>query len=411
MLRRFPPFAHAAEEICHSRTSLPEQLTAQITAPVLFTYVWYVLGQAERMGLKRLYFLSESGNAMLEIAKEIAKVCPVSLELRYLYCSEAALLLPVLHRMELEEALSVLFDAPQKLTLGEIFRRVQFSEEQRDMLRQELVLPDETTLLSESAYHDLCTALRNSVRFRKIMMENSRNAHTAALGYLVQAGLTDEIASGVVHAGWTCAVQRYLRLLSDEIHPITGFYFALRTRPKAAADGVHHTWYFSADKDIGLRTRFSWQLFRCMCMPPHGRTIGYRETDGKYVPVLAESCPDAGKMQAEVCHEFAVMCTDEITYETFQMELMRQITEKLLTGLMYRPTAEEVQVFSGLLMLPDPEDTDAIREILRSRTPEERRQWRYGVLMRSQLSCKGIRRFVMQKRDVLAYLSDRLRRM
>lgn len=393
-LRQFQPYYDAAQEICQKHQTAAALLTAQVTAPVLFTFVWYVLGQAERMGLKRLYFLSESGNAMLEIAREITKVCPVSLELRYLHCSEAALLLPVLHRMEPEEAVSELFRAPEQKSLKALLDKAAFTPEQRAALRAELLLPEETALLSEEDYRAVCTSLRSSVKFRRMMTENSKAAHTAALGYLVQAGLTDGTVFGIVHAGRTCLIQRYLCLLSESILSVTGFYFALSTRQKAAADGVHHTWYFSADSAPGLRVRFCWPLFRSMCAPPHGCTISYRNEEGHYAPVLSANPSDKYKTQADICREFAALCAEQINYGEFPVKPMRRLSRKLLTKLMLRPTAEEAELFSTLI-------TDDVGE----------RLWPYGRLAVSALPLKGLRRWGIQQRDTAAILLDRFRSM
>ena len=120
-LRSFQPLAKAAEALLQAQDTPLVRVTAQVTAPVLFLYVWHVLEQAERMGLKRLYFLARDGYIMLEIAREIARVCPVSLDLRYLYCSESSLRLPCLHRMDTEEGMALLLQpgrncSPRKIT-------------------------------------------------------------------------------------------------------------------------------------------------------------------------------------------------------------------------------------------------------------------------------------------------------
>lgn len=412
VLRRFPPYAKAAAEICSGEQTPHLLLTAYATAPVLFTYVWYVLGQAERMGLKRLYFISESGNAMLEIAREIAKICPVSLELRYLYCSDASLRLPALHRMEIEEALIELFRLPQARTLQQLLDRAAFTPEQRAALRTELVLPKDTEELSPAGYLEVCTSLRSSVKFRKIIIENSVAAHSDVLGYLTQMGLTDGTSSGIVYAGWCCAIQRYLRQLSEDIHP-TGFYFALRTRPKAAADGVYHTWYFSADDDIGLRTRFSWFLMQIICMPPHGTLLTYvQDAHGHYLPVLSEPSPNAEtiQMQINICKQFAALCAAEISYSEFPLEEMKQLTKRLLTGLMFRPTEKEASVFCDLIQcgkaLIQQNDEASLRKL---RRPPAGFLWSYGTLAISHLHLKALRRLLIQKQEAAVCLMDKIK--
>lgn len=367
------------------------------------------------MGLKRLYFLSDSGYAMLEIAREIARVCPVSLELRYLHASETSLRLPVLHRMDAEEAVTEIFRQPEQYTLSQLLDRAAVTPGQLAALRSELLLPAETQPLGAAEYPALCASLRSSIRFRSMIAENSRSAYAAALGYLTQNGLADGTASGIVHTGWTSALQRYLRLLSEEIASVTGFYFALRTHPKAAADGVHHAWYFSAEKAVGLRTRFNWHVFRSMCAPPHGRTIAYQQDEqGLYVPVLSGNRPDAlNEAQIAVCKEFAVLCAGEITYDKFPVEMMRRLTQQLLTGLMYRPDAREAEAFGsvsehGIPLIAQPDNAIAALH-RRHAPPPEGLLWEYGTLAASDLPMKGLVRRIMQKQDAAACLLEHLR--
>ncbi|MEG0691598.1 MAG: hypothetical protein RR444_00775 [Oscillospiraceae bacterium] len=47
-------------------------VTEEITAPILFAYVWWVLKEADQIGLKKLYFLARDGYIMHKIACLIA---------------------------------------------------------------------------------------------------------------------------------------------------------------------------------------------------------------------------------------------------------------------------------------------------------------------------------------------------
>ena len=398
-LRRFPPFAKAAETLCKRYTGTHAQVTAQVTAPVLFAYVWHVLVQAERMGLKRLYFLARDSYLMLETARQIAKVCPVSLELRYLYCSRRALRLSCCHRMDAEEAIALLLRKGGLCTVQRLMDRAVLTPEEQQQICEELsIQPQERNKqLTDKEYADTCDVLRRSVLFRKAAIAHSREAYETLHGYLLQEGLADGTSFGIVDTGWTSSIQRNLRLLLDDIPPVTGFYFGM-TEPQRAADGVCSTWLFG-QKDAAVQARFHRSLFTCMCAAPNAASSGYRVENGRYVPVIQEERThrDALRTQLALCREFAELCAPEIHYGAIAEEKMRRLSLTLLNGLMYAPTAEEVRVFEDF-----PCHDGAI-----SLHPEQKSAyfWDYGALTVAKEPAKALRRRLRywQKAGTLAW--------
>lgn len=404
-LRSFPPLAKAAEALLQAQDAPLVRVTAQVTAPVLFLYVWHVLEQAERMGLKRLYFLARDGYVMLEIAREIARVCPVSLDLRYLYCSESSLRLPCLHRMDTEEGMALLLQPGNRRTLRHICNRAGLTQEERLTLYTELSVSeaDGQKLLSEEAYGKLCDLLRRSVAFRQMAEQHAAKAFAAVRSYLTQEGLTDGTPFGIVDAGWASTVQRSLRRLLDDMPPMTGFYFGLSERPKAA-DGVCTTWYF-APEDVKRRARFSRSLFSCLCAAPHGAAVGYREENGRFVPVLQENLEDGAMSEAihkqiALCREFAALCAAEIQYASFPEAEMLRCTGRLLDALMYRPAAWEAEVFRGSPC------RDGSLSLLEVQAGSD--HWKYGTLAVSRLSWRPLRRWILFWQETAALVKENM---
>ena len=399
VLRQFPLYLEASEELCRrhgSGSSLLPALTAQVTAPVLFTYVRNVLLQAERMGLRRLYFLSRDGYVMRQIAQEIAHVCPVSVELRYLCCSAIALRLPCCHRLEYEEAAKLLLRPSGRMTARHLMNRAYLTREERLAVYDELGFPEseEELLLSGKDYDALCARLTRSVSFQRFVRSHADAAFDAAYGYLRQEGLSDGTPFGIVDAGWNTQVQRDLKRLSDDIPPITGFYFGLDEEP-LTGDGGCSAWYFSAG-DISLRSRFSQGLFACMCAAPHGMTLRYREKEGSFAPILRDHPTDGAfaeaiETQLSVCREFAEICAPRLSYTAFDTQDMHRLTKGLLIALMYRPTEREAQAYTIPFRLDD-------------------YAWSYGADASSGLPLRSLRRIVLRRRDAAEHLVNRFRK-
>lgn len=439
VLNQFPAYAESADAILPDTATAHERLTALVTAPVLFTYVWYVLQEAERMGLKRLYFLARDGCVMLSIAKEIARVCPVGLELRYLYCSRASLRMPTYHRIPPEEAMDLLLHRGTCLTLRHILDRADCTDAQRQEIYKdcEMTAPDENKALSENEFSDFCGKLRRSTVFRRIVMYNSKAAYASALPYFQQEGLTDGTKFGVVDSGWTGSMQRSLRQFSDEIPPMTGFYFGMFSKPKSSLDGVYKTWYFSAESSIALRTKFSNNVFECMCAAPHGMTTGYRlNKENRCVPVMKPSAADSAMTeritrQIDICSCFAKEAASRIDYTAFQFAQMHKLCRILLQKLMYTPTREEAEAFGDFPFCDDVTESytdtlvrkDAVPVLrehmlvtrifrkMKGYKPSAELFWSYGTLAVSGMRMQALRRVSLRGWDVGRYLADKFKEL
>ncbi len=437
-LHRFPAFAESADALLRNQQDAFEQLTAQITAPVLFTYVWFVLHRAQSMGLRRLYFLARDGYVLLRIAEEIAKAHKLPLELRYLYCSRAALRMPSYHRIAPEEAMDLLLHRGTNLTRRHILDRAQLTDAQRLAVYEALGCQEcnEHTPLTEAAFADFCQALRSCTVFREYVHENSVAAYDAAIGYFRQEGLFDGTPFAIVDSGWTGSMQRSLRQLSDELPRMTGFYFGMFASPKSTEDGNYLTWYFSPASSIRVLTKFNNNVFECMCAAAHGMTIGYqRETEARYIPVCKSNAASHAvtkkiETQIAVCTAFARECAQKIQFSDFQETEMHRITRSLLQGLMYRPSAEEAAAFGDFPFCDDVTESYTntlvqygaektlrehliLRRIVRKlqgHKPSHELFWMYGTLAVSQLRMKPIRRLSLRMWEILRCLINKCKK-
>ncbi len=438
-LRRFPAFAESTEVLLREQQDTFEQLTAQVTAPVLFSYVWFVLQKAQSMGLKRLYFLARDGYVLLRIAEEIVKAHKLPLELRYLYCSRAALRMPSYHRIAPEEAMDLLLHRGTNLTRRHILDRAQLTDAQRLAVYETLDYREcnEHTPLTEAAFADFCKALRGCDVFRECVHENSIAAYDAAIGYFRQEGLFDGTPFAIVDSGWTGSMQRSLRQLSDELPPMTGFYFGMFANPKSKEDGSYLTWYFSPSSSIRVLTKFNNNVFECMCAAAHGMTIGYRkEKEDRYAPVCKSNAASHAvtkkiETQIAVCTSFAHECAQRIRFSDFQEEKMHRISRSLLQGLMYRTSAEEAAAFGDFPFCDDVTESytstlvqygaeGALREHLilhrivrklQGHKPSHELFWIYGTLAVSRLRMKPLRRISLRAWDVLRCMINKWKKL
>ncbi|MFM6080847.1 MAG: hypothetical protein ACKPCI_20450, partial [Dolichospermum sp.] len=58
--------------------------SANVTAPLLFGFVYWCLSEAQAKGIKRLYFVARDGQILLKIAKVVCEKWNYTIDCRYL---------------------------------------------------------------------------------------------------------------------------------------------------------------------------------------------------------------------------------------------------------------------------------------------------------------------------------------
>lgn len=91
ILGYYPGLLSAAEKAAKKSKEKLAQVTAYVTAPVLFCYVSYVIENAEKEGIKKIFFLARDGYILKSIADVMLKSKKSDIETDYLYVSRYAL--------------------------------------------------------------------------------------------------------------------------------------------------------------------------------------------------------------------------------------------------------------------------------------------------------------------------------
>ena len=67
-----------------------ECVTNCVTAPVMVSYVWWVLIEAQKRKIDTLYFLARDGYTLYEVAKLFCEKFGIDIDCKYLYCSRVS---------------------------------------------------------------------------------------------------------------------------------------------------------------------------------------------------------------------------------------------------------------------------------------------------------------------------------
>ncbi|MEZ3435940.1 MAG: hypothetical protein K1W34_15235 [Lachnospiraceae bacterium] len=279
-----------AEREYHNREGILSDayhIGCRYAAPVLYSYVEWMIDQAVKKGITRLYFIARDGYLLKRIADIILEVKGLDIQTSYVYSSRKAWRMPSLsneyynlyqlilwshtYRMkELDDLAEVLH-----ITLDELYRYLPgtYAKQKKDRS------------ITDQEVEYIARKLSSSQEFKRFHLEKLRDERELVLQYLEQEiDVSDEHFAFVDVAGGGLT-QGCLREL-------------LKVRYQKPI----HTFFFKVDK-VNLVENSKTDTFfpsflensivmEMLCRAPHGQTKRYAREDGRIVPVLEETEED-----------------------------------------------------------------------------------------------------------------------
>lgn len=330
------------------------QCSYEITGPVIFDFVRWILDEALKRRISTLYFLARDGYTPYQIAKMIVEQAGYSISCKYLYCSRRSLRIPSYHLIG-EETYELLSLGGYCVTANSLFDRGAISEEDRQRIAKELKMTDEERgkTLSKRELAEFSQKICKNRTYRTAVMTASKDAYPATVGYLRQEGLFEQETVAIVDSGWTGSMQRSLRQLLESdgfTGKIVGFYFGMYAKPKDEKDGEYLTYYFDHSGAVKDKVLFCNNLFECILSAPHGMTLAYVEKSGCFEPVLGNE-PDriAAELIKEQSRTILAYATKQFPkcQRAFDKNAALSETRNLLHRLMAKPSKEEAVAYGG----------------------------------------------------------------
>lgn len=398
--------------------------TVLVTAPVIYMYACHVLDEAQRHGIKKLYFLARDGYSVMRAARVIAERLDIPVEIRYFYCSRYSLRMAAYRFMD-DSAFDRLFYESYDLSAKGLLLRAGFDDDERSQVYEDTgySFENESAPMDREAFRRLCGKVRASQVFLDILKRRSDSAYESTMAYIRQEGIADGQPIGIVDLGWTGSMQHTLKrlLMSAGIEKsITGYYVGMLETPPSDEGSRYDCWLFEGRGDALTRSWFSHNLMECICTAPHGMTMRYEKKDGIYAPVLADCENDADRVKrlSDIMEEFAGLASGKLGYD-------RRYSLQLLKMLMYRPSQEEAEAFGSGMFCDDVTEgyhksmTEAVgKEELSARLLHRRLidkitkkknvagglYWYYGSLALSKVRTKGLYRVMYRCSECVRYI-------
>ena len=259
---------------------------ADFVVPAYLPYVIYVLREARRMGIRKLYFLSRDSYILLKAAQALSKESE-GLELHYLFVSRRSLLLPYLCGED-EQAYLAASDHHTLIRIDSIDKRLKQLGTSREEMKEEYGIvfpyskvnnPQEQTDFLQKIFHS---------KFTPHLQQQAQTQLHFLLNYFRQEGLFDGETCAAVDIGWlgTSRLMMNHILRREHAQDIHFFYYGVRRDVFPPSAGRYST-YFQPEE---LSTGATVLLEHYYSASPYPSTIAYQKTEsGKVVPMFADN--------------------------------------------------------------------------------------------------------------------------
>ncbi len=255
-------------------------LAADFVAPAYIAYVDFILKEAKKLGIKRLYFLSRDAFILQKIAAELEYS---DIEIKELFVSRKSLLMPYLidpdpnkflavqdHNSLIgKKVVEVLASLETSISELKTIYNIDFDFEKIESKQQSLYLLDK--LMGKNSSYLPMLKKRISDK-RKLIVQ-----------YFEQQGLLDNIPKAMVDVGWLGTSRLMINsILESEGCPKVHFFYFGTRKDVLPNDCGSFISYFDSS---GIITNLTAVIENYYSASPFPSTIGYTFTSNGVVPI------------------------------------------------------------------------------------------------------------------------------
>ena len=256
-------------------------IAADFVAPAYIPYVHFVLKTARERGLKTLYFLSRDSYILQQIAEQLPHD---GIELRYLFVSRKALLLPYLYNATAEKFLAI---QDKRTIRGKAVKELATSlgtstEELKEKFGIEFNFDKIATKEQEQKFLD--AIFGNESKYLPALNERTKEKRALLNGYFTQEGVFSNDTTAMVDVGWLGTTRLMINsILKEQGFPeTTFFYYGVRSDVMHSKHGSYITFHSPTTSDTAL----TFIIEDYFSASPYKSTNGYFKENNKYTPIL-----------------------------------------------------------------------------------------------------------------------------
>ncbi len=256
------------------------KMGCSFSGPIIYSYVEWVLSEAVRKGIHRLYFIARDGYLIKRVADILIQRNHLSISTYYIYGSRKAWRLPSLDKE--------CFDLYTILKWSNT-RKIKSLENLAEFLGipcDELIsfMPEgcknKKAMITNQGLQYIANKLNNDQHFKDYLINKMRGIRDLTVDYLRQEIDVSNDNFAFVDVSGGGLTQGCLSNLIKSFYckPIHTFFFKI-DRVNLNPNSINDT-FLPSYLENNL-------VIEMICRAPHGQTIGYEEKDGRVVPILA----------------------------------------------------------------------------------------------------------------------------
>lgn len=258
-----------------------EELGISLAGPMLFPYVYWLLEQAVRRNINRLYFIARDGYVLQKIANILIAKLNLEIKTKYIYGSREAWRLPCM-MIDRNTVISYIFNEKWFIkTVEDIAQR--FNVSLNEFYK---ILPvkykNYKKLLTDEDLEIIRNALCSNESFLTKIQKDTKQKRELLIEYIKQEIDFSDNNFAFVDLQGSGITQKLLCSVLAEFtgSPINCFYSRLSISPKTDNDKYANIFIEFPNKNY---LHFIRELF---CRALHGQTIGYKKFNNKIIPVF-----------------------------------------------------------------------------------------------------------------------------
>ena len=279
---------HTPVETSHDKAL--RDVAAGVMAPILSGFILWLLHQVDKQGIKRLYFTSRDGHALLPIVQRLAQVLQVDCEFKYLHFSRAVITaanprLDALYRtLEYETAGGEDILARFNLELSDLAEHLSTEDDLEQVISRPITDRGKQLIAEIVSKENGGGSLFQTVEDRQRLLRD----------YLIQEGFHENGQFGFVDIGWKGTNHGLLNdlLLEEDIidEPLPGFFFGLTT-PQQLYASDRTAYFFDEYRKTGFRGILEpgsaiFTILETFCTANHGTVTDYQRTSTGVRPIF-----------------------------------------------------------------------------------------------------------------------------
>lgn len=271
------------------KPSKKTDLAIDVIIPMLVSFVFKILLNAQKEGITHLYFLSRDGALPYHIASLFQEYFP-NIELKYFYTSRSALYFPGIQPTSIE-SLAELFGSMKGKKLFEIFIDKTNIDITPFLAKEKLT----QTIDTELQGYTLLKELYNNKSFIKKLNDEHQRQKDLVIKYFIQTEIASQThKNGLVDIRGTRKCHQIINqiLINNNFPQIKGYYWEVTENRRQIKDAGEYFAEFHSE-----RFQFNTQEFKYIenlysvieqyiCATGTSRTIAYKEENGNILPIF-----------------------------------------------------------------------------------------------------------------------------